>query len=318
MSSSTLMSDSQAQLTQRYRLVQYGGGVEELDRFAVRDRIRAGDITAETQLAIANTDEWRAAAAFPELGRYFEIASARPRTLSGPMVAARPPRTVQPMSERVIHGLTYPIAGGEAVMLIGLALLNALPVLGRLATLASTLIMVEIIRTSADGRTKMPLVDTTQVWQLVRTYLRVMFVTIVALLPVGVFGWFATGQLFLGQMSIVTALLGIAVAAAVGAVYYPACLATVAVWDNILASLNPLYVVRVIRIIGADYFIVIGMWFLASFAIALTSSPLLFPVAAIPIVGGIIRGAISFWALFYASHLLGYAVYRHAPELGWE
>src|SRR5687767_1909128 len=57
----------------RYKYVPYGGGVEELDRLAVRDRIRAGDITAETELALLHTDDWRAAATYPELGRYFEI-----------------------------------------------------------------------------------------------------------------------------------------------------------------------------------------------------------------------------------------------------
>lgn len=36
------------------------------------------------------------------------------------------------------------------------------------------------------------------------------------------------------------------------------------------------------------------------------------------LVGSILSSMISLWVMFYASHLLGYAVYRHAPELGWE
>lgn len=284
----------------------------------MRDRIRAGDITSETELAVAGADEWRAAATFPELGRYFEIAAVGSRTFPGQPAVAPKSRPTEPMSKRLVEGLVYPIAGGEAVLLAGLAVLSVLPVLRILATLASTLIMVEIIRTSADGRTKMPIVDTTQSWQLVRTYLRVLFVTIVSLLPVLLFGAYAFGEVLRGQMSAFAAAGGIVVALAFGALYYPACLATVAVWDSVLDSLNPVYVMRVIRKIGRDYFIVVAMWFAATAATTVLSSPWISPSAMIPFVGPIIGKFLSFWSLFYVSHLLGYAVYRHVEELGWE
>ncbi|HUP63298.1 MAG TPA: hypothetical protein VNA69_23110 [Thermoanaerobaculia bacterium] len=187
-----------------------------------------------------------------------------------------------------------------------------------LATLASTLIMVEIIRTSAEGRTKMPLVDTSQSWQLVRTYLRVLFVTIVSLLPVLIFGTYAFSKVLFNEMSPLTAGAGILAALAFAALYYPACLATVAVWDSVLDSLNPMYVARVIRTIGVDYFVVVAVWFVATAATTLLSSPWISPTMMIPIAGGIIGRFLSFWSLFYVSHLLGYAVYRHARELGWE
>jgi len=51
------MNDSPTQSAQRYKFVPYGGGVEELDRFEVRDRIRMGDILAESELAVAGTDD---------------------------------------------------------------------------------------------------------------------------------------------------------------------------------------------------------------------------------------------------------------------
>lgn len=304
--------------TQRYRYVPYGGGVEELDRFGVRDRVRTGDIVPESELAVAGTDDWRAAVSYPELARYFELAATKPRTMPGVPVKVVPPRAVQPMGQRVVQGLLYPLAGGEAFVPIGLAVLAALPVVSILANLASTLIMVEIVRTSADGRTRMPIVDTSQAWSLMRTYLRVLFVTLVSLLPVYVFGGAALVQVILGKMSLAPALIGIAVLLAAAALYYPACLATVAVWDSILDSLNPVYVVRVIGRIGADYFVVVAMWFVATFGTMLMSSPFLNPLAAVPIAGRLFASFLSFWALFYASHLLGYAVYRHSPELGWE
>jgi hypothetical protein len=295
--------------------VLYGGGVEELDRFGVRDAIRAGDLTAESELAIVGSDDWRMVATFPEFGRYLEIAAAGvPRAYSNPLIPAKPPRIVLPMRDRIIEGLLYPVRGGEALMLIGLALLNALPGIRFLASLASTLIMVEIIRTSAEGRTKMPMVDTTQMWQLKRTYVRVLFVTLVSLLPVVV----VIAVLVAGSVPPMLELLAVVIALGVAALYFPACLATVAVWDSILDSLNPAYVLRVIRRIGSDYFVVVGMWFAATLGSWLARMPAISPLARVPILGSIFSTALSLWALFYVAHLLGYAVYRHAQELGWE
>jgi len=67
-----------------------------------------------------------------------------------------------------------------------------------------------------------------------------------------------------------------------------------------------------------DYLIVIGMWFVSTLITSVMKMPYWSPLAAIPIVGGLFGSALSLYSLFYASHLLGYAVFRHAPELGWE
>jgi hypothetical protein len=88
--------------------------------------------------------------------------------------------------------------------------------------------------------------------------------------------------------------------------------------DNVLSALNPVYVFRVISLIGRDYFIVIGAWFVATLATFVMRFSSFAVLSWIPFVGPIFSSALSLWVLFYASHLLGYAVYRHAPELGWE
>lgn len=105
---------------------------------------------------------------------------------------------------------------------------------------------------------------------------------------------------------------------AFAAFYYPACLATAAVWDNVLSALNPDYVRRVIATMGSDYVIVVAMWFVANVIGMIIRLPLFATVSALPLLGSMFGSFISLWVLFYASHLLGYAVYRHAPELGWE
>ncbi len=296
-----------------YKLPQYGGGIEELDRFGLRDRIRSGDVKRATEIALKGTEDWRAAESFPELARYFDLVALHPVATPGPMVAPSKPRDVRPMGERVVQGLAYPLIGGEVFMLIGLALLALF--IGRLASMAAAVIMVGIVRSSADGKLKLPLIDTSQLGVLAWTSLRVTFISLISLAPVIGAGVLIVWGLINKAITMPIAVAGFAVALAISALYYPACLATVAVWDNVLASLNPVYVVRVIRIIGADYFIVVGMWFVATFATTFLQLPY---IAYIPIVGPLFRYALSYWALFYASHLLGYAVYRHASELGWE
>ena len=304
--------------TQKYRFVQYGGGVEELDRFAIRERIRSGDIAEHSELSLVGSEDWKPASSYPELARYFELAAARPKTLSTTYAPAKQ-REVRPMSERVIQGLAYPLIGGQAVSILLLAVFSVLPFGGFLATLASTVIMLGIIRSSADGKLKMPpLVDTSNLPEMIRRYFQVLFVTLVSLaVPLVITGYAI--RLALAKSIGLPTLLFIALAAvALAAIYYPACLATVAVWDNALAAISPFYIFKVIRIMGSDYFVVIAMWFVATVLTGAMTSPIFSPLKFIPFVGPMVEAALSFWVLFYASHLLGYAAYRHAPELGWD
>lgn len=298
----------------RYRFSD-GGGLEELDRFAVRDRIRSGEIARTTELAIVGTDEWKAADTFPELVRYFDMAGVRPAT--GGYVPAAKQRVVESMGDRVVKGMMYPIAGGAVVTLIATAVVSVFPFFGFVAAIAATFIMLNVIRQSADGKTKMSaMIDTSDLGALLVGWLRVLAVTLIALAPLIFVTWFSFGRVLRHTMSGGTMLLLVSAAAAFGIIYYPACLATVAVWDNVLAALSPAYVFRVIRTMGGDYFIVIAMWFVASFVtgfIRVTS-----PLAFIPIVGGVFSSFLQYYVMFYAGHLLGYAAYRHAPELGWE
>lgn len=301
----------------RYRYVPYGGSVEEHDRFTIAQKIRKGDIDAATQLALSGTDQWEPAASYPELARYFELVAARPDTSRGPIAMPAPARNVESMGQRIVGGLAYPIAGGQIVTLVALSVLSIFPLISLLATLASTVIVLDIVRRSADGHTKMSSwIDTSNPGEMFRLYIRVLFVTLVSLAPlIAATGW-AILAMFGGTVSPVTAVLVLIVAAVFGAIYYPACLATVAVWDNVLSALNPFYIFRVIDITGVDYFIVILIWFGANLVIGFMR--IFSPLSMIPIVGAVFSAFLSLYVLFYASHLLGWAVYRHAPELGWD
>src|SRR5579884_273367 len=111
----------------RYKRVLYGGGVEELDRFGVRDAIRSGEITSDSELAVVNSDEWRPASAFPEFRRYLDLAATTSVQTNVVGVTPAPKRDVQPMSTRAVQAILYPVAGGEVVALLGLAFLSMFP-----------------------------------------------------------------------------------------------------------------------------------------------------------------------------------------------
>jgi hypothetical protein len=213
----------------------------------------------------------------------------------------------------------YPLAGGQAVTVIVIAIFAAFPVISILARLATLGMALDVIRQSADGSTKMPaVVDTTDIPRMLWLYARVAFVTFVALLPLIAFIPFAISAVMFGKITGLMALAGIVVLLAFAAIYYPACLATIAVWDNAVSALNPVYVFSVIKITGRDYFIAIGMWFVATVVTTLASMRSFSPLAGVPIVGRVFAEFLSLWVFFYASHLLGYAIFRHAHELGWE
>jgi hypothetical protein len=69
---------------------------------------------------------------------------------------------------------------------------------------------------------------------------------------------------------------------------------------------------------GADYGVATVAWVLVTGVAVLAAHLSTLLVGAIPIVGGIPARMLWIWAQFVGSHLLGWAVYRHSVELGWD
>lgn len=67
-------------LTPRYTVVNAKAAVEEIDRNELRSRIRGGSITPETLMASRGTEDWQPAGRYPELKRYFDLASQAPES----------------------------------------------------------------------------------------------------------------------------------------------------------------------------------------------------------------------------------------------
>ena len=311
-------SPSRAVPLQRYRIAIYGGGVEEIDRYELRERIRRREAHAETEVALAGTDEWKRISTYPELARYLELVLTSSNVPSGPQISRTVP--VESVASRILPALLYPIAGGEVVVLIGIAIFQSLPGVSLLMIPVTTVYMLAIIRSSADGKTKMPAwVETDDIPGMFSAWIRAVIVTSIALWPmllwVGIW-YFATDRNGPDAQSHLVA--GLVVAGILSIAYYPACLAMVAVWDSVSSALNPGFIIRTINTMRVDYGVAVLSWVIATAVAVIAAGLLNALLGPIPFVGRVPGRMLWIWAQFFGSHLLGWAIYRHAVELGWD
>jgi hypothetical protein len=301
---------------QRYRIGMYGGGIEEIDRYQLRERIRRGEVSAATEIAPAGSDEWRRVSAYPELTRYLELAATQPKVSDAPVTSRTVP--AETVASRIVPALLYPIAGGEILVIVGLAILQSLPGISLLVIPVTTVYVLAIIRASSEGKTKMPAwVETDDIPAMFTIWIRTVIVTAISLWPMLV--WYGVWyfRAARGPHAQARLVAGLVVTGLISLLYYPACLAMIAVWDSVWASLNPALIVRTIRAMGADYGVAVAAWAAATGLALLVSKPLDALVGWLPIVGQVPGRMLWIWAQFYGAHLLGWAVYRHSVELGW-
>jgi uncharacterized membrane protein len=293
----------------------YGGGIEEVDRYQLRERIRRGEVSASTEIAPVGTDGWKQVALYPELARYLELAAASPAS-NAPVVARTVP--AETVASRIVPALRYPISGGEILVVVGLAILQSLPGVSLIVIPVTTIYMLAIIRASSEGKTKMPaFVETDDLPAMFEVWIRTVVVTVISLWPMLVwFGiWFMTDRT--SPHAQAHLIMGLVVTGLISLIYYPACLAMIAVWDSVGAALNPALVARTIRAMGSDYGVAVAAWVVATGLALLVAKPLNALVGWLPFVGQVPGRMLRIWALFYGSHLLGWAIYRHSVELGW-
>ena len=302
----------------RYRVAVYGGGIEEIDHPEARDRIGRREILATTELARAGTEDWKRALQYPELAGYLALA-AQPRPVQRPVKPQTTP--AKSMRDRVVRGLLYPVQGLEFVTLLGIAVLSAIPGVSLLMIPVATVYVVAIVKASSEGKTKMPAwVETDDIPAMFVLWVRTLLVSLIALWPVLLWAtyWYFTTPDPFGEAGRQRLMPGVVVAGLVSLIYYPACLATIAVWDDVMASLNVVFIGRVIRTLGRDYLVVIVVAIAALSGSLIAGRILGSLFGSIPLLGPVISQLPVLWAEFYSAHLLGYAVYRHAAALGWE
>ena len=293
-----------------------GAGVEEVDLDRMRELIRDGLVVGTTEVAPIGTRDYRPASGIPELTRWLAMAAEGRR-----VVYVRPPAaTAETMVERAVQGLAYPFRAGALGTIIGLAVLSVIPVLSLLAGPLTSVWVIAAIRESARGDKTLPgSVDTSEIFEVLKVWMKTVLVSLIALWPMVGWAlfWYLGGGDREGPEALTSLLVGLAIGALVSLVYYPACLATVAVWDSVLDSLNPAYVFRVIRTMGADYAIFLVAALLswgAAIGLRILFGSLF---EAIPLVGALPGHLATLWASLYAAHLLGWVIHRNEHDLGW-
>lgn len=294
------------------RYIISGEGREEFTRLDLRNRIREGTLTPVTEIARAGTETWVAASKVPELARYFSLAgksmSADPALMVGTSAASQAAPAVESVGSRLIPGLAYPLTAVGISLIVILAIAQQIPIVNLLAGLFASLYSLIIIRASARGEKTFPAFN--QLGNPVEVLLllvRMIVVTLAAAWPVIL----AVLTLFVMPMM---ARPIIFIALIVTILYYPACIATLAVWNSIKFALTPSQIFSFIRILGVDHVLAVMAWFAAfALAMAVTVGGGLAGLAGRPLA--VLAAAILIWGGFYSSHILGWAVARHRNEL---
>jgi hypothetical protein len=290
-----------------YRIA--GEGREIFTRLQIRNKIRDGHISAATELAPQGSDDFRDASSYPELGRYFSLVSGQP-VAAGPsatvrgVVGARP--TASPVSSvpnRLALGLIYPFTGlGWAILLV-LAILQAVPIVGLIAAGFLAVYQMAVIRTSAEGSTRMPPIrEVGGPITFMLSLLKVFVVGLASSWPMIVVSLFVVGIKPLWYGSILLTV-----------VYAPAAFALLARTNSLAQAVSPSAVFGLIGTLGIEYFIALAALFaaltLARFTGQGTAFVLVRMMRNFPLIPAV-RGFLSEWGFFYFAHLVGYAMYR--------
>lgn len=285
-----------------------GAGREVFTRFQIRDQIRDGAISPETELAPEGSDEFRSAASFPELSRYFALSTTTSAATG--VVGITPSRPAAAHARPDLGfglALKYPLTGHAWILIVAAAFLQVVPFGPLLAGIATSLYTLSIIRKSSEAQTSAPaFADMGAPAELLTRVLKMIVVTLVSAWPIFV---------AIPLVVILRTPLVIVAAAVVMVLYYPAAVASLAKWDSIRIALTPSQIFRFIGILGADYFMSLMFYFVL---LAVAGGAAFALGAAMPrmlAVAGVVTTALVTWASFAFFHLVGVGMARHADEL---
>ncbi len=298
----------------RWKIAIPGVGVEEVDHGELRNRIYRGELTGDTEVARQGSESWVRASGVPELARWL-ASSAKPAAVG----AAPPGGREETVTSRALAGLSYPASGDGLYVLGALAVLAAVPFLDLLVGPATAVWTLAILRESAHGERVMPSGsgDRFDFPGLIDAAWKTTVVSVASLSPVLVWALWSLrtwGAAFVTKPAFLT---GLAATGAISLIYYPASLATVAIWGEAVPALHPGHVVRVIRTMGGDYLegVIIAA---VGVAAGLWGGNLVDGVVrSVPFIGRVPGTIVSTWSIFWAAHVFGWAVHRHLDELGW-
>jgi hypothetical protein len=282
-----------------------GEGGEQFNLIGLRDRIRGGMLRPEDEIAIVGTGLWKPASQYAPLARYFSLL----KPAEGVVAALAAQKPAGSMGSRIAAGLAYPFTSVTPIVFmvaaVGAAFLT--PLLYWIFSLFAGVYALTIIRKSSEGQTSPPsAADVGSPLEWLLGMVQLIAISIISAWPIVL-------VVLLAFMGFVRSMALVGISAIVMMLYYPASLATLAVWRSIKTALSVQQIFRFIGILGGDYYAVIGIWIVAALAVAVG------PMFARFLVGAKVMSAIkagaSVWLTFYSSHLLGWAVLRHRDQL---
>lgn len=290
---------------ERYQIA--GEGKELFTRTDLRNRIRSGDLLMSTEIAIEGTDDYRAAAEFPELARYFSLVASAPAVASGStLVSPTAEAPTGSLVARLVPALAYPITGAGAIIIVVLAFLEAVPFGSVITALVTPLLLVAIVRVSAEGSTRMPAAAAFGgAGSIVSDMLKAFVLSLLAAWPI------ILAILLIFVMP--RAAFSLMIAAFVAMVlYYPACIAILAKYGTIRPALSVSQIWGFITTLEGDYVLALA-YYIPFFGLAV----------ALGIAGsGLPSGAQEFliavpivWGAFSVFHLIGWSMHRHRGAL---
>lgn len=286
----------------RYQVA--GDGKQLFTRADLRDRIRSGEIVMMTGVAMEGTDEFRPAGEFPELARYFSLLSsehgvASASALVTPSTSLRSTTVVQ----RLLPGALYPFTGLGSLLVLGLAILELIPLGALINIVAIPLVGVAIVRVSSQGATVMPS------WKdyggpalILINAAKVFILSLLAAWPLILAVIFT----FLAPRGAQTFFIAALVAATL---YYPACIAILAKYGTIKPALSVTQIWGFITTLGSDYVVALlaGLGVLVVTVLSgITASLIGLPER---LQGLAVMFAIV-WGTLYVFHLIGWGMHH--------
>jgi hypothetical protein len=156
------------------------------------------------------------------------------------------------------------------------------------------------------------------------SFLKVIGVVVICLIPVIIVGVFAGVGLFGlalasaagGGNPAAVALPFLMLAAVLVLFYYfylPIPIGIVAVFDTIVPALNPVLIFRIIGRIGGPYFAAYALWL----AFTMISKVCALLLAGIPVLGAVIAAPISVYFTLTSAYVLGRLIFENENKIGW-
>ncbi|MCI4398784.1 MAG: DUF4013 domain-containing protein [Acidobacteria bacterium] len=234
--------------------------------------------------------------------------------------------------------LAAPVTGG-ALWYFGVMVLlqivkhfaGAIPIAGLIPFLLLTVFQwvfyLEVVRDVAGGSYEFPgWPDMSDVLAMMTSFLKVVFVTIVSLLPVFIAScilmaplraFMATAgpgekpglaPLLLGPVGVVIALFFF-----VYLFYLPLCVAIVAVFDTVLPALNPILIIKIMSRIGKPYVFAALFWA----ALFIFNAVIMILLGKAGLVGGVIYPFFDVYFTLVFCYSLGRVIAENEHKIGW-